>query len=121
MRGRCLTKSNPKYHRYGGRGISLCKEWDDPVVFYEWAKSNGWESGLSLDRIDNDGNYEPSNCRWVTISENSKRKSTTKISDLQAIEIRKLFSSGVKMLEIAKMFGVSGGTIWFIVKNITHN
>jgi hypothetical protein len=63
------------YYRYGGRGIALCSEWkNDFLTFRSWAITNGYKPGLSIDRIDNDGNYEPSNCRFLTISENSKRK-----------------------------------------------
>lgn len=62
---RCYRENNHAYNRYGGRGISVCKEWHDPIIFCKWAEDNGWEKGLSLDRINNDGNYEPSNCRWA--------------------------------------------------------
>ncbi len=70
MKDRCLNKRNRFYNRYGGRGISVCNEWLYFSKFYDWAMSHGYEKGLNIDRIDNDGNYEPSNCRWITHAEN---------------------------------------------------
>jgi hypothetical protein len=73
MRNRCRNINGDHYHRYGGRGIYVCSEWEDYQVFREWAQSSGYQPGLSIDRIDNDGNYEPSNCQWLTVSENSRK------------------------------------------------
>jgi hypothetical protein len=66
MKQRCLNPNNKSFHNYGGRGIVVCDEWKDNYqAFYEWSMNNKYKEGLSLDRINNDGNYEPSNCRWA--------------------------------------------------------
>lgn len=120
MKSRCLRKTNPKYKAYGGRGITICDEWLNIEGFSSWAFSSGWQEGLSIDRINNYGNYEPSNCRWISVSENSRKKRTTKISFDQAKEIRERVLSGENEYDLASEYGVVHGTIWFIVKNFTH-
>lgn len=75
MRERCNDPNHPNYDRYGGRGIIVEEPWQsDRNSFYEWARNNGYSKGLHLDRIDNNGNYSPSNCRFVTAAVNSRNK-----------------------------------------------
>lgn len=70
MINRCSCESWRDYKNYGGRGIAVCKEWQDNfMAFCEWALANGYDDSLSLDRIDVNGNYEPSNCRWATLKQ----------------------------------------------------
>ena len=75
MKARCNNPNNKRYSSYGGRGIKVCDEWQNSFqAFYDWAIANGYREGLSIDRVNNDGNYEPTNCRWATASEQQKNK-----------------------------------------------
>lgn len=67
MKTRCNNPNSPKFHNHGGKGVKVCKEWSDSfIAFHKWAMKNGYTDELTLDRINGDGNYEPSNCRWAT-------------------------------------------------------
>ena len=71
---RCYNHNHHEFHNYGCKGVSMCNEWlgeNGFVNFYEWALNNGYKEGLAIDRLDSDGNYEPSNCQWITRSENT--------------------------------------------------
>lgn len=77
MRSRCYNENTPKYKNHGGRGIGMCDEWlgkNGLINFYNWSMSNGYSEELTLDRIDNDGNYEPNNCRWTNYGEQNRNK-----------------------------------------------
>lgn len=73
MRQRCFNPAASNYSWYGGRGISVHPDWEDYLLFRDWALSNGYAGDLELDRIDNDSDYEPSNCQWISKSDNVRK------------------------------------------------
>lgn len=104
---RCERKEVPCYKNYGGRGISVCERWRTSFLnFYE--DMGARPSPLhQIDRIDNDGNYEPSNCRWVTRRENNRNKRGLKMTKESVKEFRDLLSKGVSVYKLSQIYGMS--------------
>ena len=79
MKERCYNPNNKSYKNYGGRGIKICDEWrKDYQKFENWAENNGLREDLAIDRINNDGDYTPDNCRFVTLKENNQNRRSSK-------------------------------------------
>ena len=86
MIDRCYNTNNKDYKFYGYKNIIVCEEWlSDYEVFYSWAIKNGYKDDLTIDRINSSGNYEPSNCRWVSKEYNSRFKSTTNVITINGV------------------------------------
>lgn len=83
MKRRCYDSDDKSYKWYGGKGIKICKEWlDNPKLFEEWSLTNGYASNLTIDRLNENEDYSPSNCRWITGEDNAKYKSTTSLIEV---------------------------------------
>lgn len=104
IKQRCLNPNDSNYQNYGGRGITICDEWrNNFTAFYKWAISHGYADDLSIDRIDVNGNYEPSNCRWAD-------KET---QDYNKRETQKVLIDGKwkTLLEISREYGIPLTTV----------
>ena len=120
MKYRCDNIKNPSYKSYGGRGIRVCDEWREYKVFKTWAINHGWKKGLTIDRINNNGDYEPGNCRFITRSENTKKLvrfggPTAKMSYETVYIIRFLYGIGIPRKNLMKQFELSNHQIGKIV------
>lgn len=122
MKGRCgHTKgaSAKCVKNYRDRGIRVCAPWMDFPTFAEWANANGYADDLTIDRIDNDGDYEPGNCRWVTVRDNNRTRKSNKLSIEDAEAIKGLRKRGMKQQKIATKFGVASSSVSHVVTGRT--
>ena len=107
MKQRCDVPTNESYERYGGRGISYCAAWSTWEPFRDWALAHGYVKGLYLDRQNNDGNYEPDNCRWVTSAVSAFNRPNTKLAEADVLVIRYLISLGNPLRRIAALYRIN--------------
>lgn len=109
IKQRCLNPNSQRYNDYGGRGIIMCAEWGkDFKTFYDWSMANGYKDDLTIDRINNNGNYEPSNCRWANI----------KVQSTNTRRNHKLTYKGKTLCisEWANIVGIDKDTLWMRIK-----
>jgi len=117
MKQRCVNPNNGGYQYYGGRGIKVYNEWLDYIVFRDWALANGYKPDLTIDRKNNNGNYEPNNCWFITQKENNRNQNKTILSMKIANEIRsKYVPWKYSMYKLAEEYNVTQTHIFNILK-----
>jgi hypothetical protein len=85
MRARCENPKHNRYHLYGGRGITVCAAWQDFARFRSWASKSGYRKGLQIDRVNTDGNYEPSNCEWRSVKDQQRNRRNNRIVTFKGV------------------------------------
>jgi len=116
IKNRCLNPKNKQYKDYGGRGITICNEWLEFIPFRDWALNNGYAEGLHIHR-ENNGNYEPDSCRWVTRTENLRHTRKTITMEI-ANEIRDLYKTGLyTQQELADKYNMDQQSVSLIINN----
>jgi len=119
MRRRCYEVGNKNYHQYGGRGITVCEEWQEVETFVKWALEKGYTPGLQIDRKNNNGNYEPSNCHFVTSKVNNNNRRDNRILTFKGMSMtlqQWANSTGIGRETISKRLDKLG---WPIEKALT--
>ena len=109
MKQRCYNPKNSEYKNYGARGIGICEEWlSNPDSFFEWGVLNGYEKGLTIDRIDVNRGYEPENCRWATMAEQQSNKRSNVMVECNG--------EMVTLAEASRRIGISESAVWMRIK-----
>lgn len=117
IKQRCNNPNNQDYRHYGDRGIKLCDDWGNYINFKQWALLNDYSDELEIDRIDNDGDYKPSNCRWVKHIINVQNSSMAKLTEKIVAEIKSVRNKNIKLKAMAEKYNVSMSTISGIKNN----
>jgi len=115
MKSRCYNPNVESYPYYGGKGITVCEEWQRFEAFRDWSMANGYDENRSIDRIDNSNGYFPQNCRWSTDKEQARNTTRTVCNEDVVAKVRAMFASGVKNKDIAEIFGISRTNVSDIV------
>lgn len=116
MRSRCNNPEDKRYFDYGGRGIKICEEWSESIDnFAKWAYANGYDENnkdLQIDRIDNNGNYEPSNCRWVSRSRNCRNRRSNRM-------VKQEDGTYITIADLADKLGLDYDTVYNKYKKVS--
>ena len=116
---RCDPKNADKYKYHAGKSIKVCNEWQqDRVRFCEWSMANGYGDTKTIDRINSKLDYEPTNCRWVTMQEQAQNNSNKILNETLVIAMRKS-SKEMSCADVARLYGVDKTTAWQAIRGIT--
>lgn len=116
MKDRCYNKNNKYYHRYGGRGITVCDKWQNSFLSFYANMGKRPFSKATIDRIDNNGNYTPENCHWVTCAENIRNSAVTKLNIKTVEALRNIYKTKkITIKELAELYKIDAGHVGRII------